>query len=396
MANFIDYFRQGQQDREVRQERQSQKKFGELIGQSLTAKDRAPIMAQAAQIDPAKTLQFNKYFQDQDAYATQQKTAQEQRDAQMMLSKIEVLETANPNVAVQMYKQAAPEDYAMFTQALGREPQREEIMQAVQVYKQQLYRKAGVDPNKNQGPASVQEWQHYNQLPPEQRQQYLEMKRSQSPFQFVDYQGGKGAFNKSTAEVTPITSREAEEAASRGSAQQTMLGKEDATRMSGFINEGLSAADSMPVINRAIELLDSVQTGGIDAAKLAATNFLGVTGADEAELSNNLGKAVLSQLRSTFGAQFTEREGARLETLEAGFGKSTQGNKRILGQVKQLVERAARRGLDAAERSGDTFAANEIRASLGMSLKPGAKPPQAQPQQAPANSGGWGQATVVQ
>lgn len=146
--------------------------------------------------------------------------------------------------------------------------------------------------------------------------------------------------------------------------------KTQSERLSSHITEGLSAADSMPVVNRAIEMLDSVETGGIDAAKLAATNFFGVTGADEAELSNNLGKAVLSQLRSTFGAQFTEREGARLEALEAGFGKSTAGNKRILGQVKQIVERAARRGIDAAEKTGDDFAAAEIRKSMEMTLAP--------------------------
>src|SRR5690606_2660551 len=107
------------------------------------------------------------------------------------------------------------------------------------------------------------------------------------------------------------------------------------------VDEGLSAADSLPVVNRALELLDTVQTGGIHAAQLAATRLLGVTGADETELSNDLGKAVLSQLRATFGAQFTEREGARLAEIEADYGKSTEGNRRLMEQTKKLVERVA-------------------------------------------------------
>jgi hypothetical protein len=151
-------------------------------------------------------------------------------------------------------------------------------------------------------------------------------------------------------------------------ARETTQAKTGADRQAVFIDEGMSAADSLPVINRAIELLDSVPTGGLNAAKLAATNFFGVTGADEGELSNNMGKAVLSQLRATFGAAFTEREGARLSEIEAGFGKSPATNKRLMGQVKNIVERAARRGIEAARASGDEFSAREIERSMNARL----------------------------
>lgn len=180
-----------------------------------------------------------------------------------------------------------------------------------------------------------------------------------------------GLVDKGTGRITMLSTEEAERDAARGKAGATATGKTEAERFSAYVDEGVRAADGLPIINRSLELLGSVKTGGIHAAQLAASNFLGVTGADEAELSNNLGKAVLSQLRATFGAQFTEREGARLDALEANFGKSTAGNIRILQQVKQIVERSARRGLDAAERSGDEFSANEIRRSLDMKLSPG-------------------------
>lgn len=145
-------------------------------------------------------------------------------------------------------------------------------------------------------------------------------------------------------------------------------GTTQTTRYSTQIDNGLQAADSTAILRRGLELLDSVKTGGIDAAKLKATNLFGVTGADEAELSANLGKAVLSQLRSTFGSQFTEREGQRLQEIEAGFGKSTEGNRRLLDQAQKMVTRIAERGIRAAEASGDTETAQEIRDSLKFSI----------------------------
>jgi hypothetical protein len=181
-------------------------------------------------------------------------------------------------------------------------------------------------------------------------------------------------------------------------ANATQAGKEGATtaaipeqvaaktrteRFATQIDEGFAAADALPVINRAIDLLGTVKTGGIHAAALAASNLLGVTGADEAELSNNLGKAVLSQLRSTFGAAFTEREGARLDNIEANFGKSTEGNMRLLEQLQRMVEREALRGINAARLMDDEQTAEMIRESMEFSLSPDP----AQPSSAAGESG---------
>lgn len=170
--------------------------------------------------------------------------------------------------------------------------------------------------------------------------------------------------------VAPLSTTEQEEAAASGKAGATATGTGQANRVQTQIDNGLSAADSIATIKRARQLLDTVGTGGIDRAKLAVTNAFGVTGADEAELSANLGKAVLGQLRQTFGAQFTAAEGDRLASIEAGFGKSTEGNKRLLEQAEKILDRAARRGLSAAEQSGDKFSADEIRKSLQTDLTP--------------------------
>lgn len=139
-------------------------------------------------------------------------------------------------------------------------------------------------------------------------------------------------------------------------------------RAGTLIARGILAAESSAVIRRGLELLETVETGGIDAAALAAKKLFGVEGADEGELSRSLGKAVLAQLRETFGAQFTEREGSRLERLEAGFGKSVANNKRILQQTLKIIERTARRAMKAAERGGDIETANDIQDLLEFTL----------------------------
>jgi hypothetical protein len=110
-----------------------------------------------------------------------------------------------------------------------------------------------------------------------------------------------------------------------------------------------------------MQLLEGVKTGGWDNAKLKAKQLFGIESANEAELSNRLGKAVLSQLKSTFGSAFTEGEGRRLEVIEAGYGKSTAGNMRLLRDALKLTTRSIDRGIRSAELIGDWDAADEIR-----------------------------------
>ena len=163
-------------------------------------------------------------------------------------------------------------------------------------------------------------------------------------------QAGQAAVNTLAAEL--------ETAPKIKGAEKRAAEKEQRTQ--GQIDRGIEAADTIPILSRSLELLDFVKTGGIDAASLRAKQFFGVEGADEAELSANLGKSVLSQLRETFGAAFTENEGNRLAKIEAGFGKSVAGNIRLLENAQKIAQRAADRGARAATRAGDTDAFNEI------------------------------------
>jgi hypothetical protein len=142
------------------------------------------------------------------------------------------------------------------------------------------------------------------------------------------------------------------------------IDKYNVKRIQGFIDSGIDAADAVGNIQSSINLLNTVDTGGFNNASLQAKKLFGIESADEAELSANLGKNVLAQLKPLFGAAFTAAEGDKLDRIEAGFGKSTAGNKRLLAQSLKITERAARRGLAAAIKQDDEFTAGEIRKSL--------------------------------
>lgn len=177
----------------------------------------------------------------------------------------------------------------------------------------------------------------------------------------------------------------------RGKSEAKSTGAGNIARTQDYVNRGVVAAEGVPNIKRALTLLDAVETGGVDKVSIRAKQLFGVEGADEGELSYNMGKAVLSQLKDTFGSAFTAAEGERLEKLEAGLGRSPETNKRILKQALQVMETKARRGAEAARALEDDFAAQDIENYLNMELTVddggsgrGAMTPGIAPQ-----SGGW-------
>lgn len=154
-------------------------------------------------------------------------------------------------------------------------------------------------------------------------------------------------------------------------------GKGEGERGQDTIDLGLRAARQMPILKRTEGLLGELETGGFAGAGLRIKNALGIEGADEAELTTNMARAVLSQLRDIFGAQFTEREGARLERIEAGIGKSTEGNKRIIQNLIQMSNFKAERAIEAAKRNGDYFTVEEIESYMNMDMGPQSGQPSA-------------------
>lgn len=153
----------------------------------------------------------------------------------------------------------------------------------------------------------------------------------------------------------------------RRSAGRT-AGSEGSKRDAALIERGVAAAESTATVRRALTLLDRVETGGPEAISLSIKQRLGIEGADEGELSNSLGKAVLSQLRETFGAAFTENEGQRLERIEANFGKSVATNRRLLQQALRIAENTARRAAKKARDLDRTAEAEDIEQLLEFNL----------------------------
>lgn len=147
-------------------------------------------------------------------------------------------------------------------------------------------------------------------------------------------------------------------------AQSTARGGDRADREKADISRARDLGKGLPALRRSMSILQSVKTGGFAKAKLAATNFFGITGADAGELSRNLGRGILGQLKEVFGAQFTDNEGRRLEDIEANFGQSAEANMRLIAGVILAAEDAIRVGIDAANAAGDTREAEYLESLL--------------------------------
>lgn len=203
-------------------------------------------------------------------------------------------------------------------------------------------------------PSAVQETEWFNKQTKEVQDTHLLIKRGEKPT--LDQKLG---YEKAKSKIK-------EDAAISTARQKTQNQK-----IQGYIDSGVSSADNLIAVNRSLELLKEIETGGIDNAIIRAKQMFGIESGDEAELSYELGKSVLKQLKPTFGAAFTVNEMLELKRMEAGLGKSVAGNIRILNNLSKVIKRSANRGMRAAENLGNDFAANEIRLALEGNAKKG-------------------------
>lgn len=101
---------------------------------------------------------------------------------------------------------------------------------------------------------------------------------------------------------------------------------------------GVRQARNIGRLKDALRILDSVETGGLAALGLKVKRALGLTDADEAMLAYTLRKNVLQQLKPTFGAAFTAREGDLLASIEANEDQSTAANRALLESMIREME----------------------------------------------------------
>lgn len=147
------------------------------------------------------------------------------------------------------------------------------------------------------------------------------------------------------------------------------LAGDEATRLSGFISEGIAALDSLPKLERGLELLKSVKTGGIAAKSKAVSDFFGTTSGDIGELNNILAQKVLDGL-SAFTGAISEGERAFIEKMETGLRSGTAVNVRLLNQGKRLLERKITRARSAAVVAEDDFSLDLFDNPNRLSLSP--------------------------
>ena len=166
------------------------------------------------------------------------------------------------------------------------------------------------------------------------------------------------------SQVTPESVASSFQTVEEGKTQGSGTGTGKAARISQRIEFGTDASKAIPTLRRSLALLDTVSTGGVNAVSLAVRRSLGAEGADEGELSNKLGVAVLTQLKPLFGAAFSEKEGARLDSISAGFGKSTATNRRLLSDLLQSSEKYAEQAITDAVAIEDYETAAAIQSAM--------------------------------
>jgi hypothetical protein len=140
-------------------------------------------------------------------------------------------------------------------------------------------------------------------------------------------------------------------------------------RVQVAIEDGIDAAARMPKLMMARELLNTVDTGGWDAVKLRFKQALGITSADESKLIYELSKNVLSQLKPTFGAAFTAKEGDLLMRIEANTNLSTEGNIALLDELINALDLAVQRGRVEARENKDTRSLNAMDGYLAQQFQ---------------------------
>jgi hypothetical protein len=175
-------------------------------------------------------------------------------------------------------------------------------------------------------------------------------------------------YSRETGKLTAQKGTKAEIAKEVKGAEKEASAQE--TRIQDIIDKGYSAAETTPILRRSLELMKEIKTGGFAGVKLKAKQYFGIQGADEAELSTNLARAAIAKLRQNLGAQFTQQENMMLQRIEAGIGKSTQGNIRILEQSLTVANNSAKRAIRRARARNDMETVDEIEALMNESIVP--------------------------
>jgi hypothetical protein len=157
------------------------------------------------------------------------------------------------------------------------------------------------------------------------------------------------------------------------------LAKGEADRVTEAVNDGLTAVRQLPDLKRGLELLQTVETSGLESNIKQVTDYLGETPADVGELNRILSQRVLDSF-SYFKGALSDRENAFVKEIETNLKQSKGTNIAILNNAMKQAQNRLQEGYIAAQAAGaDTYTLDRYTRAmerLGMTGKaPGAASP---------------------
>mgnify|MGYP003650583090 CR=1 FL=1 len=156
-------------------------------------------------------------------------------------------------------------------------------------------------------------------------------------------------------------------------AQATARSKAEEKRYQDVLDNGIRASKNIGKLKSAMDILErGLETGGFASLSLKVKRALGLTNADEALFAYTLRKNVLQQLKPTFGAAFTAREGEMLAEIEANENQSTEANMALIMDLISFMEMDIDRARSRARTMGDsgTYAIEDMDGFLSKNFYP--------------------------
>lgn len=133
-------------------------------------------------------------------------------------------------------------------------------------------------------------------------------------------------------------------------------------RLDNYISKGLDSIGRLNRVNKGLELIDKVDTGGLTARAKTVTDFFGTTSGDVAELNKILAENVLAGLENFSGA-ISEGERDFLERMETNLRAGKEFNKRELKRMQRELRKRINFAIKAAKANGDNFALDVLQSN---------------------------------
>lgn len=216
-------------------------------------------------------------------------------------------------------------------------------------------RVASAQPNT---PAAIQQYEYWKSLPTQkERDEYLTVQRNMQPYQLVDYAGGKGAFNRATAQMTPVTTAAQEAEGAAQIAQGTATGKATGETTTAAKFDLPRVEDNARVM---FDLLDRLEKHPGRAAATGASSAIpldklpGTDARDFVSILSRVGGQQFLEAYNTLkgGGQITEVEGKKAETAISTIQDRGQSEGAYLQAINDLRE-VVNLGLERARKKAN-------------------------------------------